>query len=181
MANKTNTKGLVIVYTGDGKGKTTAAMGLALRASGYDRQVLVIQFVKRWFTGEKAAMGKLPTVEFIQAGKGFYKIRGDSRPDAEHREAANQALNLAKQKLASNAYDVVILDEVIGSATGGLIAEADILELIKTKPPATDLVLTGHQGHLLPRVLEAADLVTEMKKLKHPYDKGILAKESIDY
>src|SRR5262250_727443 len=88
-------KGLVIVYTGDGKGKTTAAMGLALRAAGYGQRVLVIQFVKTWFTGEKVGFEHLPNVEFVQAGRGFYKILGDKLPDDEHVDAAEEALELA--------------------------------------------------------------------------------------
>jgi len=112
-------KGLVIVYTGEGKGKTTAAMGLALRAAGYGQKVLIIQFVKTWFTGEKGGFEKLPNVEFIQAGKGFYKILGDKLPETEHVEAAQEALELAQAKISSAEYDVVVLDEIIGSITGG--------------------------------------------------------------
>src|SRR5664279_5645305 len=100
-------KGLVVVYTGDGKGKTTAAMGLALRAAGYDKRVLVIQFVKTWFTGEKAGFEHVPNVEFIQAGKGFYKILDDNLPEQEHVKAAEDALEMARSKMASGKYDVV--------------------------------------------------------------------------
>lgn len=174
-------KGLVVVYTGDGKGKTTAAMGLALRASGYGRKVLVIQFVKTWFTGEKGGFELLPNVEFIQAGKGFYKILGDKLPEQEHVEAAQAAFNLATAKIASGRYDVVVLDEIIGSVTGGLLPLDPLLELIDAKPRELDLVLTGHRGNELPALMERADLVTEMRKIKHPYDSGILAKKSIDY
>ncbi len=174
-------KGLVVVYTGNGKGKTTAAMGLALRAAGYGRRVLVIQFVKTWFTGEKGGFELIPNVEFIQAGKGFYKILGDKLPEQEHVDAARVALELAQAKIASGDYDVVVLDEIIGSVTGGLLALDPVLELIDTKPPQLDLVLTGHRGKELPQLLERADLVTEMVKVKHPYDVGILAKKTIDY
>jgi cob(I)alamin adenosyltransferase len=154
-------RGLVVVYTGNGKGKTTAAMGLALRAAGYGRRVLVIQFVKTWFTGEKGGFELIPNVEFIQAGKGFYKILGDKLPEGEHVEAAKAALDLAAAKVASGQYDVVVLDEIIGSVTGGLLPLEPVLEL--------------------PAILERADLVTEMVKVKHPYDSGILAKKTIDY
>jgi cob(I)alamin adenosyltransferase len=174
-------KGLVIVYTGDGKGKTTAAMGLALRAAGYGQRVLVIQFVKTWFTGEKGGFEHVPNVEFVQAGKGFYKILGDNLPADEHVEAAEEALAFAQAKIATDEYDVVILDEVIGSVTGGLLKEDAVLAMIAAKPERLDLVMTGHKGHLAPQILERADLVTEMKKIKHPYDKGILAKKTIDY
>ena len=174
-------RGLVVVYTGNGKGKTTAAMGLALRAAGYGRKVLVIQFVKTWFTGEKGGFEYLPNVEFVQAGKGFYKILGDKVPEEEHVDAARAALELAQGRIASGEYDVVVLDEIIGSITGGLLELAPVLELIDTKPPQLDLVLTGHRGKELPELLERADLITEMVKVKHPYDSGILAKKTIDY
>ena len=173
--------GLVIVYTGDGKGKTTAAMGLALRAAGYGRRVLVIQFVKTWFTGEKGGFEHLPNVEFVQAGKGFYKILGDKLPETEHVEAAQDALELATLKMSSGDYDVVVLDEIIGTVTGGLLKLEAVLELVDNKPSQVDLVLTGHRGKELPQLLERADLITEMVKVKHPYDSGIIAKKTIDY
>jgi len=174
-------RGLVVMYTGNGKGKTTAAMGLALRAAGYGRRVLVIQFVKTWFTGEKGGFEYLPNVEFIQAGKGFYKILGDKFPEDQHVRAAREAMELAQERIASGQYDVVVLDEIIGSVTGGLLPVEAVLELIDSKPPQLDLVLTGHRGKELPQLLERADLVTEMVKVKHPYDSGILAKKTIDY
>jgi cob(I)alamin adenosyltransferase len=174
-------QGQLIVYTGDGKGKTTAAMGLALRAAGYGRQVLIIQFVKTWFTGEKSGFGQLPNVDFVQAGKGFYQILGDNLPEKEHRQAAEAALKLARRKLESANYDVVVLDEIIGSVTGGLLAEEQLYELLDARPPQTDLVLTGHHAERLPELLARADLVTEMRKVKHPYDSGILARKTIDY
>lgn len=174
-------RGLVVVYTGDGKGKTTAAMGLALRAAGYGRKVLVIQFVKTWFTGEKGGFEYLPNVEFVQAGKGFYKILGDKLPEEEHVQAARGALELAQNRISSGQYDVVVLDEILGTITGGLLELRPVLELIDTKPPQLDLVLTGHRGKELPELLARADLITEMVKVKHPYDSGILAKKTIDY
>ncbi len=174
-------RGLVIVYTGEGKGKTTAAMGLALRAAGYGQRVLVIQFVKAWFTGEKGGFEHLDNVEFVQAGKGFYQILGDKLPKDEHAEAAEDALALARAKIASGDYDVVVLDEIIGSVTGGLLNEEALLDLVDAKPLDLDLVLTGHHAKRLPKLLERADLVTEMVKIKHPYDKGIIAKKTIDY
>jgi cob(I)alamin adenosyltransferase len=174
-------RGLVVIYTGNGKGKTTAAMGLALRAAGYGRRVLVIQFVKTWFTGEKGGFEKLPNVEFIQAGKGFYKILGDKLPEAEHVEAAQEALELAQAKITGGEYDVVVLDEIIGTITSGLLPLEPLLAMIDAKPPQLDLVLTGHRGKELPQLMERADLVTEMVKVKHPYDTGILARKTIDY
>ena len=96
-------------------------------------------------------------------------------------DAAKAAFDLAQAKIASGAYDVVVLDEIIGSVTGGLLPLEPLLDLIDKKPPQLDLVLTGHRGKELPQLLERADLITEMVKVKHPYDSGILAKKSIDY
>jgi len=178
---KESDRGLVIVYTGDGKGKTTAAMGLALRAAGYGRRVLVVQFVKVWFTGEKGGFEHLPNVDFVQAGKGFYKILGDKLPPEEHVAAARAALEYARERILMGGYDVVVLDEIIGSVVGGLLELRAVLELVDEKPAAVDLVLTGHRGFELPELLERADLITEMRKVKHPYDQKILARETIDY
>jgi cob(I)alamin adenosyltransferase len=174
-------EGLTIIYTGDGKGKTTAAMGLALRAAGYNKKVCVIQFVKIWFTGELKGFESLPNVEFIQAGKGFYKIMNDRQAPEEHKKAAEAALELAKEKILSDKYDVVILDEIIGTMVGELLPSEPVLELIQQKPARLDIVLTGRHAETIPGLLEMADMVTEMKKVKHPYDEGILAKEGIDF
>src|SRR5690606_15535693 len=116
-----NEPGLIIVYTGEGKGKTTAAMGAALRVAGYDKKVCIIQFVKVWFTGELKGFESLPNVEFIQAGKGFYKIMDDRQAPEEHKKAANAALELATEKIMSNKYDLVVLDEIVGTVVGDLL------------------------------------------------------------
>src|ERR1043165_9062366 len=145
-------RGLVIVYTGEGKGKTTAAMGLALRAAGYGRRVLVIQFVKTWFTGEKAGLEALPNVDFVQAGKGFVKILGDSLPESEHREAAEEALELARAQVMDGGYDVVVLDELVGTVSGGLLELKAVLALIDERPPEVDLVLTGRNAETMPEL-----------------------------
>ncbi len=177
----TNEPGLIIVYTGEGKGKTTAAMGAALRAAGYDKKVCVIQFVKIWFTGELKAFEALENVEFIQAGKGFYKIMNDREDPAEHKKAAEAALDLAKTKVKSDDFDVVVLDEAIGTVVGGLLPAEALMEVVKSKPQRLDLILTGRHADQIPGLIELADTVTEMKKIKHPYDEGILAKEGIDF
>jgi cob(I)alamin adenosyltransferase len=173
--------GLVVIYTGEGKGKTTAAMGLALRAAGYDKRVCIIQFVKIWFTGELKGFASLPNVEFIQAGKGFYQIMGDRQAPEEHKQAAAAAMKLAEEKVHSGQFDVVVLDEIIGTVVGDLLPVEPVLELIRSKPTSLDLVLTGRHAESIPGLLELADTVTEMKKVKHPYDEGILAKEGIDF
>lgn len=173
--------GLVIVYTGEGKGKTTAAMGAALRAAGYEKKVCVIQFVKIWFTGELKGFEVLENVEFIQAGKGFYKIMNDTKAPEEHKKAAEGAMKLAKEKIMSDEFDVVVLDEVIGTVVGGLLPAEALMEVVKNKPERLDVILTGRHADQVPELIELADTVTEMRKVKHPYDEGILAKEGIDY
>lgn len=174
-------RGLVIVYTGKGKGKTTAALGIALRAVGHGYRVGMIQFIKgEWYYGELTSSRRLePEFEMIAAGKGFVGIIDDHRPIADHQKAAAQALALAKEKLASGNYDVMILDEINYAVKLNLITEQDVLDLIASKPAKTTIVLTGNYAPAL--VIEAADLVTEMKEIKHPYQSGIKAKKGIDF
>jgi cob(I)alamin adenosyltransferase len=175
-------KGLTIIFTGEGKGKTSAAMGTALRAAGYKRRVLVLQFVKMWFTGEKEGFkGLEPFVEFLQMGEGFVQIMGDQKDPEVHKQAALAALAVARERMQSGNYDLVVLDEIIGSEVGGLIPAGSCVDLIKTKPEALDLVLTGRHAETLTGLIELADTVTEMVKVKHPYDAGILAKKGIDF
>jgi cob(I)alamin adenosyltransferase len=177
---KPSTKGLIIVYTGEGKGKTTAAMGLAVRAVGYGLKVGIIQFAKVWFTGEKQTFEDLG-VDFRQLGAGFVGILGENEDKETHRKAATEALGQAEEMMLSNKYQVVVLDEVIGCEVGGLLDKGSIVGLLAKKPAKLDMVLTGRHAETIAGLVEAADLVTEMKKIKHPYDAGILAKKGIDY
>jgi cob(I)alamin adenosyltransferase len=174
-------KGLVIVFTGKGKGKTTAALGIVLRAVGHGHKVGMIQFIKgEWYYGELTSSKRLePEFEMIVAGKGFVGIMDDDHPIEDHQTAAKEALALAKEKIASGIYDVVILDEVNYAAKLNLISEQDILDTIAARPEKTSLVLTGN--YVADSVMTAADLVTEMKEIKHPYQKGIKAKKGIDF
>jgi cob(I)alamin adenosyltransferase len=174
------TKGLTIVYTGEGKGKTTAAMGLAVRAAGYGLRVGIIQFVKVWFTGEKKTFEDLG-VDFWQMGQGFYQILGDTQDPEIHKQAATEALARAAEVMESGSYDVLILDEIIGSEVGDLLEPGSIMGLLAKKPKKLDVVLTGRHADTVEGLVEAADLVTEMKNIKHPYDAGLLAKKGIDY
>ncbi|MBI3312029.1 MAG: cob(I)yrinic acid a,c-diamide adenosyltransferase [Candidatus Omnitrophica bacterium] len=183
MAKRT---GLVIVYTGDGKGKTSAALGAAMRALGHGWKVLVIQFFKGdWpvVYGELELAKRLyPQFEVLQLGRGFVKIMGDKKPFAEHVEAAQAALNLTRERLLSGTYDLVILDEVIyamGYLDFKLIELKDVLQLLKEKPPQTHVILTGRNAPA--ELVEAADLVTEMKEIKHPMKRGIPAQQGIDF
>lgn len=177
---KMSDKGLVIVYTGEGKGKTTAALGLALRATGYKKKVLIMQFGKVWFTGEKKAVEKLqPLVTFIQGGISFVGILDDVTPFSEHKKAFADMYDTIYKEVMSDAWDVVVADEIVGAVGQKLLTHAQLAKLIKDKPERLDLVLTGH--HASDKLIALADLVTEMVEIKHPFQKGILAKPSIDY
>lgn len=180
MKFKETKKGLVILYTGEGKGKTTAALGLALRAVGYKKKVLIIQFGKIWFTGELEGVKKLsPYVKLIQGGKGFVKILNDRLPLKEHKKAAQKSFELLSNAARRQKWDVIVADEIVGAVSAKLLTVAQVLDLIKHKPKKLDLVLTGHHAH--PKLIKAADLATEMVPLKHPFEKGFLAKPGIDY
>ena len=183
MAKRT---GLIIVYTGDGKGKTSAALGAAMRALGHGWKVLIIQFFKGdWpvVYGELEMAKKLyPQFEVLQLGKGFVKIMGDKKPFEEHVQAAEGALALTRERMLSGAYDLIILDEVIYALKYmdfSLIKLEDLLALLKQKPPQTHIILTGRNAP--PELIEAADLVTEMREIKHPMKRGIPAQQGIDY
>lgn len=178
-------KGLVLVYTGNGKGKTSAALGNVFRALGHGWRVLVIQFFKGdWpvVFGELESAKLHRNLEILQLGKGFVKIMGDKKPFSEHKTAANEAIALAKQKIYSGEYDLVVLDEVnyaIDYLDVKLIDLSDLLEIIEKKPVQTHLILTGRDAKK--EIIERADLVTEMKEIKHPFQKGIQAQKGIDY
>ena len=183
-------RGQVLLYTGEGKGKTTSAFGVALRAVGRGWNVTMIQFTKmgEWPPGqpmgEVAGAKRLaPDFEVISTGIGFVNILGDSHTLDEHRDAAQKGLALAKEKIASGQYQLVILDEILGAVDQGQIDLDQVLELIQSKPHALNLLLTGHdaQKRFLDRLLPLVDLATEMVKLKHPYDEGHQARKGLDY
>ncbi len=176
-----NKNGLTIVYTGKGKGKTTAALGIALRATGYKKKICMIQFIKgSWHYGEMESSKRLePEFEMVAIGKGFVGIIDDKSPKEDHQKIAKEAIRISNEKIQSGKYDIVILDEVNYAVNLNLISLDDVLDLIKSKPENVDLVLTGNYAK--EEVIEAADLVTEMKEIKHPFQKGIKAKEGIDF
>ena len=173
--------GLTIVYTGKGKGKTTAALGIALRATGYKKKICMIQFIKgSWHYGEMESSKRLePEFEMVAIGKGFVGIIDDKSPKEDHQEIAKEAIRISNEKIQSGKYDIVILDEINYAVNLNLISLDDVLDLIKSKPENVDLVLTGNYAK--EEVIEVADLVTEMKEIKHPFQKGIKAKEGIDF
>jgi cob(I)alamin adenosyltransferase len=173
--------GLVIVYTGKGKGKTTAALGIVLRAVGHGYKVGMIQFIKgEWYYGELTSSRRLePEFELIAAGRGFVGIIDDDHPIEDHQKAAKDAIEVAKQKIASGNYDVMILDEINYAAKLNLISQQDILDVIASRPEKTSLVLTGN--YVPEAIMAAADLVTEMREIKHPFQRGVKAKKGIDF
>ena len=172
--------GLVIVYTGGGKGKTTASLGMALRASGYNKRVCMIQFIKgSWHYGEMDAYKRLkPEFEMIAVGKGFVGIIDDKSPRQTHEKAAREAVVESAKRIKSG-YDIVILDEINYAVNLKLITVEDVLNLIESRPRKTSLVLTGN--HATEEIIQVADLVTEMREIKHPFQRGIKAKKGIDF
>jgi len=176
-------QGLVIVNTGNGKGKTTAALGLVLRAAGNGLRVYIIQFIKgRWKTGESKSLAALaPNVEVVRMGTGFTieRLRDPRIPMEDHHEAARLAFERAREVVASGEYDMVVLDEILGSIKADLVTLDDVMTLVREKPPALHLVLTGRGAP--DELIDAADLVTEMRLVKHPYERGIKAQRGIEF
>ena len=174
-------KGLVVVITGHGKGKTTTALGIAVRACGHDMRVSIIQFMKGdLYAGEWDGVKKMGCqIELIHTGKGFCGIQGNPYPYEEHRKNAQEAIELARQKMDSGQYDILILDEINNALHLRLVDLEQVLELIRRKPVLMHLVFTGRDAH--PQVVELADTVSEIKEIKHAYRKGIEPQPGIDY
>ncbi len=179
-------RGLLIVYTGNGKGKTTAALGMTLRALGHGWRVLVIQFFKGdWpvvFGELEMAKRLAPQFELLQLGKGFVKHMGDTKPFDEHVAAAKEALLAAKARILSGVYDLIVLDEIIYAidyAGVQLVSLDEVLDLMECKPATTHLVLTGRNAPQA--IIDRADLVTEMREIKHPWQRKIPAQLGVDY
>jgi cob(I)alamin adenosyltransferase len=174
-------RGLVLVLTGEGKGKTTSCLGIALRAVGYGMRVVMIQFIKgSLHYGELDGAKRLaPEFELIPMGKGFVGIMGDALAFSEHVEAARGALSAARERMLSGRYDIVILDEVNVALHLGLIGLAEVLSLVKDRPENVHLILSGR--HAREEVIGLAHLVSEVRNIKHPYDQGIEAQKGIDY
>jgi cob(I)alamin adenosyltransferase len=173
-------KGLIIVHTGPGKGKTTAALGLAFRAVGSGLKVLMVQFIKgTWHYGELDSAELLGPDKFVirPMGKGFAKLGGEVDP--EHKQAAEEAWAFAREKLFSGEYDMIILDEINYAISYGLVPVAPVVAALGEKPESVHVVLTGRNAHS--EIVKVADLVTEMREVKHPYQKGIEAQRGIEY
>jgi cob(I)alamin adenosyltransferase len=170
-------KGLVQVYTGDGKGKTSAAFGLALRAVGRGLHVYIIQFIKGGFDyGELYVVKRLPNLSLEAFGRGEFIEEDPKEEDYNH---AQNAMKLAEKIITAGKHDIVILDEINVALKLRLIKLESVLKLIKQKPKHVELVLTGR--HAPNEILQAADLVTDMKDVKHPYREGFQARQGIEY
>jgi len=178
MASKTEARGLVIVHTGKGKGKSTAAWGMAMRTLGYGRRVGIVQFVKgKWDTGERGVFEKFGDQCVIEAhGEGFSWESQDLERD---KAAAARAWDAAKRLMADESISLLILDEINIALRYGQIDAATVVEGLKTKRPELHVVLTGRNA--LDEVIDIADLVTEMTLVKHPFRAGIKAQEGIEF
>jgi len=171
-------KGLVQVYTGNGKGKSSAAFGLALRAIGRGLKVYIVQFIKGGFDyGELYLVDKLPNLTLKAFGRG--KFVTTKPPEEVDIKLAKEAFQLAKEVVESGEYDIVILDEINVALNLKLISLEKVLELVRSKPKHVELVLTGRNAPN--EIIEVADLVTEMREVKHPYNKGFQARKGIEY
>jgi cob(I)alamin adenosyltransferase len=173
-------RGLIIVNTGPGKGKTTAAMGTALRAVGNGLKVLMLQFLKgSWHYGELDAVQAFGD-KFImkQMGRGFVKV-GTEKPDPEDVKLVEEAWAEAARAIDSGTWDLVILDEINYAISYGMLDPAKVAESLKTKPVMVHVILTGRNAH--PTIIELADTVTEMRQVKHAYEKGVMAQRGIEY
>ena len=178
--NEAKRRGLIIVHTGPGKGKTTAALGLAMRAVGSGLRVLMVQFIKgSWHYGELDAaemLGK-DKLTIRPMGHGFVKLGGEIDP--KDRRAAEEAWAFAREKIFSGEYDMIILDEINYAISYGLIPVGPVVEALKQKPEGVHVILTGRNAHA--EIVAVADTVTEMREVKHAYQKGIEAQRGIEY
>ena len=173
-------RGLIIVNTGPGKGKTTAAMGTALRAVGNGMKVLMLQFLKgSWHYGELDAV-KAFGDNFVmeQMGRGFVKV-GGAETDPEDVRLVEEAWREAEAAIMSGQWDLVVLDEINYAISYGMLDAAKVVEVLKTRPAMVHVILTGRNAH--PSIVDIADTVTEMRQVKHAYEKGVMAQRGIEY
>ncbi len=174
-------RGLLIVYTGPGKGKTTCALGTAFRAVGQGMRVLMVQFIKgSWHYGELDAASMLGQDRFQirPMGRGFVKV-GGAETDPEDLRLCEEAWEYGRSQMQSGSYDLVVFDEINYVTSYHMLDPDQVVAALAQRPQNVHVICTGRNAH--PKLLEAADLVTEMREIKHPYTKGILAQRGIDY
>jgi len=177
-SSESSTRGLVQIFTGDGKGKTTAALGTVVRALGHGLKAYIVFFMKGEYPyGENNILSKLPNVEMARFGSLEFIDRDNIKP--EDREQARKALAAGREAVFSGNYDLVVLDEVNLAVAWKLVELEEVVKLIKDKPENVELILTGRKAD--PKLVQLADLVTECLKIKHPYDEGIKARKGIEY
>lgn len=179
-------KSVVVVYTGNSKGKTSASLGMMCRALGRGWRVAYVQFIKHWEVGEHTFIDKITPVfndslTFYKGGKGFYnagELSAEASPE-EHAKAAQETFDFAFNCATSGEYDLVVCDEINNAVHDGLISQADLLQLLRKRSQKTSLCLTGR--HFPPELLEHVDIATSMTKIKHHFDEKFLANKGIDY
>jgi cob(I)alamin adenosyltransferase len=173
--------GLVVVLTGNGKGKTSSALGMVVRSCGHGMKVCMIQFMKGdLFTGEWEAVKKFDCeAEIVAGGMGFCGIQGNPYSHTAHREAAQSTLLIAKEKIQSGKYDLIILDEINNAVHLNLVDLEELLDLVRNKPPFLHLVLTGRDA--APELIDLADTVSEVREIAHAYRKGIEPQPGVDF
>ena len=170
-------QGLIMINTGDGKGKTTAALGAAIRAAGSGIKVCIIQFLKgSWKYGELETIKKIPEIEITQMGTGF---TWEKESLEEDRKLARKAWDACKQAVLSGTYGMVIFDEINYVLHYGLLDENEVVEFLQKRPAGVHIILTGRNA--LERIKDIADMVTEMREIKHPFKKGITAQKGIEF
>ena len=174
--------GLTLVYTGNGKGKTTAAVGLTVRAAGNRMRVFFLQFIKgQWKSGEREVLRGLPGVDLEVTGRGFTieRLRNPRIPLEDHAAAAAHGWQVARTIVGEGEYDVVVLDEILGAVKAGLVPLDELLALVRSKPSELHLVLTGRNAPA--ELIDLADLVSEIQPIKHPLQNGIKAQWGIEF
>jgi cob(I)alamin adenosyltransferase len=172
------TRGLMQVYTGNGKGKTTAALGTVLRAAGHGLKIYIVFFMKGdYVRGEFKALARFPNIEVSRSG--FRRFIDPAHVTPEEKEEAEQAFTAAREAVAGGRYDLVVLDELNVAVAYGLVGLDEVVRLVRDRPPHVELIITGRYAD--DRLVEMADLVTEMVKVKHPLDRGIKARKGIEY
>jgi cob(I)alamin adenosyltransferase len=170
------TKNMIAVFTGNGKGKTTSCIGHMVRAQGAGMRAIMFQFIKGpWKSGEH----NFENLNIYRGGKGFVGILGDTLPFKEHKAFAQQTFKTAQKAILSKKWDLVVLDEINVAMQIKLLKLADVVNLLKKVPKDTIVLLSGRDAHK--KIIDMADLVTEMKEIKHPFNKGILAKKGFDF